>query len=410
MSDYLPLQLPYVNLRFHAPRGVDAKAIESIIESYVLENAANALEDMIYVSVGTPLDITEWPFSVDDGDTWSVGMDGTENPVYYLKGFVSGAPFSLAGEQASVLDNRLVCALYNFQFTFQVRVYCASELISSTDKYPHFIRWIEGMIKNVSPAASLAGLSGSALCDMPSEIKRYVSANASGRRFFEGTRLTETHLHYKVAGDGVGILNHLEHCYQRPVDMLTRDEGEWAITTVAYDIERRHSLSLNLCYYLDPNALAGPVVLETPEESLPVWYLDVQCNTNHLALSQLVGVPVITDIKQWAEVVSQFQSAGLFQTDVETVWLDFVLMSTLPYAEHWVEKELSLIKEPKRRGEAQEIKVVLQNEVVFFGGIDTVSAYLGALLLMPPSEMPINAAKGLASHFSSMPEPLNIIH
>ena len=107
MSDYLPLQLPYVNLRFHAPKNADAKNIESAVESYVLESANVVFEDMIYVSVGTPVDVTEWPFSVDDGDAWCVGMDGTEDPVYYLKGFVSGAPFSLAGKDAGVLDNRV---------------------------------------------------------------------------------------------------------------------------------------------------------------------------------------------------------------------------------------------------------------------------------------------------------------
>lgn len=53
---------------------------------------------------------------------------------------------------------------------------------------------------------------------------------------------------------------------------------------------------------------------------------------------------------------------------------------------------------------------MLQNEVVFIGVVDDVAAYLGALLLSPPSEGPIDAAKSLASHFSSMPESLNIIH
>ena len=410
MSDYLPLQLPYVNLRFHAPKNADAKSIESAVESYVLESANVVFEDMIYVSVGTPVDVTEWPFSVDDGDAWCVGMDGTEDPVYYLKGFVSGAPFSLAGKEAGVLDNRVACALYNFQFTFQIRVYCANELASSVDKYPRFIEWIEGMIRHVSPIASLAGLSGSAQCDMPSTIKRHVSANVSKCRFFEGTELQETQLHYNNDGDGIGISHHLEHCYQRPVDMLAHDEGEWVVTTVAYDAERRHSLSLNLCYYLDPSALAGPVVFKAGDESLPIWYLDVQCNSNHLTLSQLVGVPVIKDIEQWAMAIKQFQSAGLFQTDIETVWLDFLLMSTLPYAEHWLEKDLSFSREPKKQGGDQELKVMLQNEVVFIGVVDDVAAYLGALLLSPPSEGPIDAAKSLASHFSSMPESLNIIH
>ena len=211
-------------------------------------------------------------------------------------------------------------------------------------------------------------------------------------------------------GDGIGISHHLEHCYQRPVDMLAHDEGEWVVTTVAYDAERRHSLSLNLCYYLDPRALAGPVVFKAGDESLPIWYLDVQCNSNHLTLSQLVGVPVIKDIEQWAMAIKQFQSAGLFQTDIETVWLDFLLMSTLPYAEHWLEKDLSFSREPKKQGGDQELKVMLQNEVVFIGVVDDVAAYLGALLLSPPSEGPIDAAKSLASHFSSMPESLNIIH
>lgn len=398
MSDVFPLKVPYLTLRFHTPKEGDTTALTKLIERRVASSEGVPFEHHIYLQVGMPMDLSEAPFVTE---TWREGMTGLEREVYYLNGFMAGVPFDMAGEHAVRLQNDVVNAMYNFQFTTQIRVYIAPEMLSNDRLMSAFSQWLCDMVDEVSDIGGLAGVSGHPDCPRLPALSEKLDTSMP-LRAFPGTKLSDTPLWYEAKGDGLVISNHLHHSYQRAVDMLTKtdDDRGWGLTDVAQSEHHGHSFSLNISYLLDNSLRVGHFVLTDEHQSVPVWYLDVDSQSHHMTISQLVGVPVIKTVSQWRDAVSRYHASGFFNADEELIWIDFLVMSAIEHAPGWVDSALNILREPRTATGPSIYRVMVHGELVMSGNFDIMMTYIEALISMPAGQDPLAEAVSLASHFS----------
>lgn len=398
MLENFPLQTPYMTLRFHTSDEGSTEKLTSQVESFVTHSDNLPFDEKVYLQVGMPLDMTESPLSSPD---WQVGMTGEEREVYYLNGFLSGVPFSMNEQTALPVENSVIQALYNYQFTTQIRIFIMPDISDTESDFHEVCRWLQMLVSTVTDQYRLAGLSGGGGCPPPTDGLSSMIKSAPPPRRFTASPLQDTPLWYEKPGDGMPIAQHLHQSYQRGIDMMTKVDDVWEMTSVATHSEKGHSLSLNMVYLIEKEIVPGHLTLSSEQEVLPVWYMDIDSQTHHVTLSQIIGVPLIKSMGDWQRAIMHYHPVGFFNAEREMIWVDFMAVSALDYAHQWVDHQLDIMREPGGC-EEEQYSVYLLGEAIYHGTYPQIVSFLEVLVAMPPASEPLMEATDLAIHFSSM--------